>query len=160
MGWVLEETTEHEGWPASVLTDGRPATDSTAGYVLAGDERVPGDRVAGFQVRCACGWSGAYWTRVDPGQQDSSARRIHTPDGFDPPAEVEDSMHAEWLRHVAPAQAATAIAAAAGDHAATRTALDAAVRAGRAAGVSWADVGAAAGMSRQSAHERWAHTGR
>lgn len=126
VGWILEKTAEHEGWPASMLTDSRAATGSTAGYVLVGDELVPEDRVAGFQVHCACGWSGACWTRVDPGQSGQLAPADPHPDGFDPPAEVEDSMHAEWLRHAQPARAVTAIAAAAGDHAATRTALDAA----------------------------------
>ncbi|GAA3832426.1 hypothetical protein GCM10022226_62060 [Sphaerisporangium flaviroseum] len=34
--------------------------------------------------------------------------------------------------------------------------LTAAVRAAREAGNSWVDIGGAAGISRQSAHERWA----
>lgn len=39
-------------------------------------------------------------------------------------------------------------------------ALDAAVFAARGAGASWAQIGQAAGMSRQSAHERWGRTPR
>ncbi len=161
MGWIREGAGGHEGWPASMLGDGRAATGSTAGHVLVGAEQVPQGRVAGFQARCECGWSGAHWSRVAaPAEQDRPARRVHTPDGFAPPADVEDSMHTEWLRHVQPAAAVAAVATAARDYASARQALDAAVRAGRAAGVSWADVGAAAGMSRQSAHERWASTER
>jgi hypothetical protein len=38
--------------------------------------------------------------------------------------------------------------------------LDAAVTNARAAGLSWAQIGAALGVSRQSAHERWGHLAR
>lgn len=41
-------------------------------------------------------------------------------------------------------------------HAATARALDEAVQRARAAGASWAAIGQAARMTRQSAHERWA----
>ena len=34
--------------------------------------------------------------------------------------------------------------------------LDKTVAAAKAAGASWADIGRAVGISRQSAHERWA----
>ncbi|GAB2494794.1 hypothetical protein GCM10027030_30230 [Luteococcus sediminum] len=37
--------------------------------------------------------------------------------------------------------------------------LDAAVAAARIAGASWAAIGEATGMTRQSAHERWGHVG-
>lgn len=35
--------------------------------------------------------------------------------------------------------------------------LDDAVAVARAAGATWGEIGAAAGMTRQSAHERWGH---
>lgn len=39
-------------------------------------------------------------------------------------------------------------------------ALDTAVAGAREAGLSWAQIGAALGISRQSAHERWGHLAR
>lgn len=37
------------------------------------------------------------------------------------------------------------------------TRLEAAVRAARAAGATWAQIGQATGVSRQAAHEKWGH---
>ncbi|MGM0384787.1 MAG: hypothetical protein ACQERF_02230 [Actinomycetota bacterium] len=37
------------------------------------------------------------------------------------------------------------------------TRLEAAVRAARAAGATWAQIGEATGVTRQAAHERWGH---
>jgi hypothetical protein len=52
-------------------------------------------------------------------------------------------------------QAITDVGAAAAAHGASRTALDQAVNAARAAGASWTEIGRAAGITRQSARERW-----
>ncbi|MFF0249908.1 hypothetical protein [Streptosporangium sandarakinum] len=101
-------------------------------------ERLPG----GWRGRCACGWSGPSHvtaTLLDPSL---------------PPA-VEGEIHREWAAHLPPPslralRQAAAAAQSAQEH------LEAAVRAARADGRSWADIGAAAGITRQSAHERWA----
>jgi len=42
----------------------------------------------------------------------------------------------------------------------TENDLDAAVTSAREAGLSWAQIGSALGVSRQSAHERWGHLAR
>lgn len=48
-----------------------------------------------------------------------------------------------------------AVAKRVGVLAAAQDALDHAVRLARQEGASWADVGMAAGMSKQAAHQRW-----
>jgi hypothetical protein len=53
------------------------------------------------------------------------------------------------------ARAVVDVGTAAAEHSASRTALEAAVNAARAAGASWTEIGKAAGMSRQAARERW-----
>lgn len=157
MGWWDEDAPRHEGWIASMLPDRRASNGSTAGHVLIDDERVPEQQVVGFQPRCGCGWTGAYWTRVrDRQHEDQTLRRIYTEDGFDATPEAERSMHDEWRRHIQPFAITAGVADAARSYQAARLALDAAVRQARADGASWGDIGAAAGISRQSAHERWA----
>lgn len=49
------------------------------------------------------------------------------------------------------------VKAAAGAAASVKERLDAAVTLARHSGASWADIGRAAGMARQSAQERWRH---
>jgi hypothetical protein len=52
-------------------------------------------------------------------------------------------------------QAVTDVGIAAAAYKGAGSALDRAVNAARAAGASWTDIGRAAGISRQSARERW-----
>jgi len=54
-------------------------------------------------------------------------------------------------------RAVSDVATAVEHHRLTAAAVDDAVRAARAAGASWEQIGAAAGITRQSAHARWAH---
>jgi len=61
----------------------------------------------------------------------------------------------EWRRHIAPFQNLDEVSAAAGRSAAAAAELDEAVRTVRRSGASWADIGRATGMSRQSTNERW-----
>jgi len=156
MGWSNEDGS-HEGWVAEVIPDGRLSHGSAAGVVLVDGitgnypvddvvpdwERVPSVEVVAWRGTCGCGWKGQQWPR--PAEQDP----------FYPPAEVEDAVYREWQIHIAPVEAAAAVAAAAAAHAATAVRLDAAVDDARRAGATWADIGRAAGISRQSAHERW-----
>ncbi|WP_433258316.1 hypothetical protein ACQPYK_23140 [Streptosporangium sp. CA-135522] len=104
--------------------------------------------------RCGSGWP--------PGEHDPAGRRIHDPDPSpygDAPAEVADALHAEWIGHLTP-QTLTAVRIEARALNDAHTRLDDAVRAAREDGRSWADIGAAVGISRQSAHERWAQPSR
>lgn len=52
-------------------------------------------------------------------------------------------------------QAITDVGTAAAAHGQARSALDRAVDAARAAGASWTEIGRAAGISRQTAREKW-----
>lgn len=103
-------------------------------------ERLPG----GWRGRCDCGWSGPSHvtaTMLDP----------------DLPAAVEEAIRREWAAHLPPAslralRQAAAAARIAQEH------LEAAVCAARDDGRSWADIGSAVGITRQTAHERWGKT--
>ena len=68
----------------------------------------------------------------------------------------EDAIHEEWKAHIAPSEAILGVEAAAREYAQAGQRLDKTVAAAKAAGASWADIGRAVGISRQSAHERWA----
>jgi hypothetical protein len=66
----------------------------------------------------------------------------------------------EWRRRIAGWQALGDVDQAATRHAAAVRALDEAVRAARAAGASWADIGRATGLTGRAAAERWSTGGR
>ena len=68
-------------------------------------------------------------------------------------------MITEWRRHIAGWQALEDVEEAAARHAAAARGLDEAVRTAAAAGASWSDIGGAAGMTGQSATERWSDRG-
>ena len=160
MGWVTEDG-EHEGWAGTVVPDGRVASAYSGGAVLVGDpgnyERVPAEEVVGWVGKCECGWTGSRWIRVaDPDLADWDERKVYYDEGNGwAPESVEDAIQAEWEIHVAPHEAMGAVRRAAEDANGARRRLDAAVRAARGAGASWADIGRATGITRQSAHERW-----
>lgn len=161
MGWTVEEVSdsEHEGWAAPALSDGRLSGGSTLGAVLVGDEQVPESQVVAFQAACVCGWRGVSWLRVsDPSSTNLRLRRVHTATGFndDLPDSVEAMMRDEWLAHVRPVAVVGPVAVASLEYDQAGQRLTEAVVLARDAGASWADIGRAAGVSRQSAHERWA----
>ena len=179
MGWVIDRDglREHEGYAAFVVADGRTTGTSTGGGVLirlpdsedraaaawaAGRapvnedtyEFVPWDGVVAWQTRCECGWTGKRWERSTtlPGEYGG-----HDPeDAFLPDGEtVEARAMQDWDSHVGPLDQLGGVSDAAGELEKARQRLDQAVREARAGGASWADIGRAAGMTRQSAHERW-----
>lgn len=171
MTWQLDDG-KHEGWAACVVPDGRLSFGSTGSGQLVhgatgrypqdnlspGVEIVPDDEVQGWRSACICGWSGPLWERVHSvGLEDRARRKIFVPKGgfADATQELEDAIGDEWRRHCAPVQAGDAIAAAARDYAEAGRALAGAVAAARALDVPWSEIGRAAGMSRQAAHERW-----
>lgn len=145
MGWIhdtgYEPAYTHEGFVASVLDDG-----TEPDYVST--ELNP--RVTGWRAACECGWRSA---RI--------LARAEWPDSDGwPPAELEDDLadggcHAEWRQHLRTALPDLFIYDAARKVQEATTELHAAVIDARAAGTTWDRIGQAAGISRQSANERW-----
>lgn len=169
VSWMTEDG-DHEGWAARLLPDGRISAGSTGRrgpdgtvtfyeLVETSDDLVPSADVSGWRGHCACGWVGEQvWQRVsDPALADAAAGRVYVAIGdiADAPTEVEDAIHADWRTHVGPHLALAAVTTAARQVTAGQQQLDQAVRQARSAGASWGLIGIAAGMSRQSAHERW-----
>jgi hypothetical protein len=171
MGWISSDN-EHEGWAAPVAPDGRlSASSSAAGMHVHGItgrwpqdpqlddyEIVPDKEIIGWRGACDCGWRGGLWERTgSPEDSDHSRRRdyLASEEFADASGDVEDAIHQEWMAHIAPAEAVLGVEAAAREHQQAGARLDKTVAAARAAGASWADIGKAAGISRQSAHERW-----
>lgn len=64
--------------------------------------------------------------------------------------------HVEAVANVGPGAALTQVASLSALRSEVCRQLDDAVITARATGASWSDVGRAAGMTRQAAHERWA----
>lgn len=173
MGWISSDN-EHEGWAACVAPDGRPSASSTAGgmlfkgitghyppdKMLPNYEVIPDKEIVGWRGQCECGWQGELWERVTSAEDaaDFSRRRDYL--APEEPAfasgEVEEAIHDEWRAHIAPSEAVLGVEAAAREYSRAGHRLDKTVAAAKAAGASWADIGRAVGISRQSAHERWA----
>ncbi len=132
----------------------------------------PAGEVTSWIIVCDCGsssgstatWLGPELVRVPSAAlEDLQDRRIHAVDAGvrdvfhrkDVEAVVADLWRSEHLFTVGTLD--DVAAAAAGVHAA-RACLDGAVAMARNGGASWADIGRATGMSRQSAQERWRTT--
>lgn len=171
MGWLgpVVGDVEHEGWVVPVFGDGvEGAGSSSARGVLVDfdrDEWRPDEEVAAWRAGCACGWRGPLWTRIKTGDSarpdpwvDGPKRLIHNPGEWpaDLDSEAENAVIDEWREHIAPWRSVEMVEEAAERAGAAARALDDAVRTARASGASWADIGRAVGISRQSAHERWA----
>ncbi len=155
---------EHEGYVAFEVPGGQLSGGPGGGGVIVDigkptEHVVPDREVVGWRTACSCGWRGQRWARVtDPAQTDPAANKVYLAAdemAFAPPA-VENAGHDEWLRHIKPHVRVAAVRDAAADVDRAQDTLDDAVHAARFAGASWADIGAAAGMTKQSAHERWA----
>lgn len=156
---------EHEGWDAAVFTGGRFSVGiEHEGVRVLRDfadeaDLIDGRSVIGWRGVCMCGWRGPLWERVTGDlEHDLAARKVFDPvpdEWASTPAYVDERIHQEWLGHL-PLPGLADVRAAAGDVRKAEARLDDAVARARAAGRSWADVGEAAGMTRQSAHERWA----
>lgn len=175
MGWI-DEHNEHELYVTPVFRDGASGTTFGRDGVNVGgptpeteDWRQPAD-IVGWEVRCnhyedeAARTHAttvlARWTRVSaPEDQDRAAGRFYAEDDeaefLGDREDVERLALSLWDVHRKPLDALRLIESAAEAAAAARAQLDAAVTAGRAAGLSWADVGRAVGITRQSARERW-----
>ncbi len=176
MGWTTAEG-EHEGHAAYVVSDGRmTGTSSGTGVLIRREDadavaqaaaeqgRAPRDDelydlvvwadVIGWQVLCECGWRGPTWDRATTVPTESGyadAEAAYLPDG----TTVEDAAQEAWREHVAPHSARTDLCTAAHEATAARRRLDDAVHTARSYGVTWAQIGADVGLTRQAAHERW-----
>ncbi|OCH82953.1 hypothetical protein BJF87_19885 [Gordonia sp. CNJ-863] len=100
------------------------------------------------------------WMRVPSASLEDLARRqVFAPDtdlDVNVRPEVAEAARAVWQReHLDPIDVDGEIRVAAAARRDADAQLDAAVVKARRLGRSWADIGAAAGMTRQSANERW-----
>lgn len=160
MGWMGPGN--HEGWIVPLFADGAEGTGCSGSdgvQVNLGDgaEWRPDAAVVGYAAGCECGWRGQPWTRVPSGKADPDARLLATSgDFYDLDEPDEDRVIEDWRDHVEPHRAVEAVEQAAERAANATSGLDEAVGAARRAGASWANIGRAAGMTRQSANERWA----
>lgn len=177
MGWLgpVVGNVQHEGWVVPLFADGAEGngSSSAAGIYVSTpsgvDEVRPDAAVVGWRAGCECEWRGRPWTRVhsaaaagaeawhsDGSVVDETHRLIFQPGGFyDLDNVAERVVIDEWREHIAPFKAVESVEEAAAKYGAAGRELDNAVAAARAAGASWADIGRAVGISRQSAHERW-----
>lgn len=173
MSWSTEDGA-HEMWIAARFADGAISGGySNAGYrimyaadgtdVYAREENRPDTASVGWIGVCTCGWRSTPWTRVsDRAQEDLAARRAfgdYLYEGqvmFDQNrAEVEQVIHAAWKRHIEPERLLTEIAELTGRRREIDQRLATTVAQARKANTPWEDIGRAAGITRQSAWERW-----
>lgn len=175
MGWILDRpgAEAHEGYVALLGPDGRGSGGTGPGGVLFPNPRwsrsndsvepfdieVPWSEIIGWRVECACGWRGTTWRREeavndDPDAEDVFPEHMLLPDG----STLEDAGEQEWSHHVRPLAATEDVRAAARTLGAAAAALDAAVMEARESDppATWEQIGRAAGITRQSAHDRWA----
>ncbi|WP_208544500.1 hypothetical protein [Saccharomonospora piscinae] len=147
MGWVhdsgYDRAYEHEGHVVTFLDDGTTATCYP----------VPPERsVVGWSAGCACGWRGEHvYLRSDWPDTGPSDLPPDDVEGW----ETGTGCFLEWQAHLRQAVPELAVHDLIADADHTRDQITAAVAHARTAGASWERIGAAAGISRQSAHERW-----
>ena len=182
MGWMHEGDTHlHEAALVPFFEDGAESHGSTmvdgVDHEIVewsrrqGEDRLrPSAEIVGWRLRCECArrtssevsiWTDpVQWTRVPSASLEDIARhRVFAPDtdtdAHERP-EVAKAAQAVWRReHLDPIDVDDEIQAAAEARRDADARLDAAVAKARRLGRSWADIGAAAGMTRQSANERW-----
>jgi hypothetical protein len=150
MGWWIDGVPEHEGYAAQRVSADAVAVAAASPEVGPDGALYTSTRstathplVTGWRAACDCGW----WS------EQLHARRAG--DDYDAPPEVEDACLAEWRSHVAPMVAIRDVEVAAETAREATAALTAAVHHAHVLGLSWADIGRAAGISRQAARERW-----
>ncbi len=136
---------QHVGYPISVLADGT----ETGATPLPAHEAVIGWRSA-----CDCGWRGRqFYPRAE----------WPSPTGAVPAAvegwEDATATCGEWVRHVQQAVPGLPVHELARQLTAIQTTLTEAVAVARRAGLSWAQIGDAAGVSADHAARRWGRGG-
>ena len=132
---------QHIGYPVSVLDDG---TDT--GATPLRDNAA----VIGWRAGCDCGWRGRqFYPRAEwPSATGAVPAAVEGWDGV-------TATCGEWVRHVQQAVPELSIYELARHLADTRAKLTEAVAAARRAGLSWAQIGDAAGISADHAARRW-----
>ena len=182
MGWTHESDTHvHEAALVAVFEDGAESHGSTRvdgvdyeivdwGRPPSKDRLRPSAEIVGWLLSCDCAsrsssavstWTDPVpWTRVPSASlEDLAGHRVFASDtdlDVNVRPEVAEAARAVWHReHLEPIDVDDEIRAAAGARRNADAQLDAAVAKARRLGRSWADIGAAAGMTRQSANERW-----
>lgn len=172
MGWVNDDG-GHEGYLTPVFADGVEGGGSTTTGIIVGYDHEsnvvvrPDAEVTSWRLQCdhypgGDSWQGSSWTRVSArAEEDLAARRLYCADEdvawvTDTREDLSQLVMGEWRAHVAPADAIQQVRKAVGAAAAAQQQLQQAVVAAKLAGASWGAIGAAAGTSRQAAHERWA----
>lgn len=184
MGWN-NENGQHEAYLAVILADGKVASGSNGHgpVVMEVDDRgnfvrdvqYSDDQIVGWELRCDCSipsrydeftirsstWIGPRFERVATAAvEDVTRGRIYSPAGdagyVDDREDVEQFVIAKWrAEHLAPLEALTEVNRLQRVIADATADLAQAVVLARATGRSWEDIGRAAGISRQAAHERW-----
>jgi hypothetical protein len=162
MGPVVGDV-QHEGWVVPFFADGAESAGTTSNRgVLVDfdrDEWRPDSDVIGWRAGCDCGWRGPEWLRVaSPGEAewvDVAGRLIHNPDSAYLEPDAEQVVIDEWRQHIAPHKLMERVEEAAEAYTTAGRELDKLVTEAHAAGASWADIGRAVGITRQSARERW-----
>ncbi|MGI8765294.1 MAG: hypothetical protein ACR2KM_02125 [Gemmatimonadaceae bacterium] len=131
----------------------------------------PAGEVTGWVICCDCysntsfgpasSWVGPGFTRVpSKTQEDLAARRIFAADDDVAYVSERDDVQGAAVElwrseHAFGIDALAEVEAAAAALSQAKLRLDAAVALARHSGISWANIGRAAGMARQSAQERW-----
>ena len=179
-GWVaalfadgaISGTSSAQGFQASYAADG--------GEMFYLDDWRPHSAVIGWVGACTCGWRSVPWTRVGTStEEDLAARRAYGDfvwidremvTDFDPAAPpgpvwfdvdhnaIGEITHAEWKQHIEPDLLLAEIANLTAQRQEVDERLAATVARARAVSLTWEDIGRAAGVTRQSAHERWSRT--
>lgn len=145
----------HRGVAAIVIADGRSAQTIQGGVLRVDDGTTLPASDTQWQARCSCGWAAPLMFERGADSDNLAPHQVYEPEGGPAPDGVEESCNTEWLDHVRPHVGIPAVRQAVEDRRAADARLDYAVAAARACGSSWAEIGDAVGMSRQSAHERW-----
>lgn len=182
MGWISNDSL-HEGYLEVVLVGGAATSTSNGrgpvvmmydelGNYSGNDIQRSDDEIVGWRLRCDCSsdttfrpvahWEGPQFERVATAAlEDLENGRIFVRSGecatdVAEREDVEEVVRVRWLfQHVSPLEALNTISTSRAEIVAATQRLDQAVTYARAAGQTWDKIGQAAGMTRQSAQERW-----
>lgn len=146
-------------------TEMRPAA-AVIGWRIACDHvpaHVSDDALSDWVGQAEHWLSPTVWHRVySPAEENLNQHRIyaalddeysvHIDERDD---DLEELLIAEWHAHLQPEDHTRSIRTAVDAITTAQQALDLEVAAARSAGLSWADIGRAAGVTRQAARERW-----
>ncbi|MBH5144291.1 MULTISPECIES: AsnC family protein [Rhodococcus erythropolis group] len=146
----------HEGYAATIVVGGRKVISYGELMELEDGTHVADSDTIGWRTQCTCGWKAPLmFERVTDPAASLERWQVFDTEGGWPPQEVSEVCRAEWLEHIRPEINLAAVRQAAEDHRLSGERLDHAVAGARAGGASWTDIGRAAGVARQTAHERW-----